>query len=188
MFELLGTALSAILGGGATGLFGVSVQRYFDLQKYKLDIALEQQKFSHELALRKVDAEIMAQEWAARTQVASVEAEGRSDVADSQAFAASFTEPMRYAEGIKATRAQGWLLVLLDFFRGIVRPGLTIYLCVLTTLIYLHCRELLAVPDLLAPTEAIDLLRLVINTVLYLTTTAVLWWFGTRNRGKAPKL
>ncbi len=182
MFE---TILGSILGGGATGLLGIIAQRWADYKNKQLDIELTKTKFEHERDMRRADAEIMAQEWAARTKVAEVEAAGKEAVADSQAFAASFAmEPTRYSEGVKPTRGQGWVLVALDAVRGAVRPVLTVYLCVLTTLVYVQARELLAGEDL-TPDNAIELVRLVINTILYLTTTCVLWWFGTRNRGTA---
>ena len=29
---------------------------------------------------------------------------------------------------------------------------------------------------------------LIVGTILYLTTTCVLWWFGTRNKQEQPKI
>jgi hypothetical protein len=55
-----------------------------------------------------------------------------------------------------------------------------VYLCILTTLIYLLARNKVTAEDLTS-TEALDLLKLIIGSILYLTTTCVLWWFGTRN-------
>jgi hypothetical protein len=189
MFELIGAGLTGILTGGATGLLGVGIQRFFDWMKLKQDIEKMRLQFDHDIALRKVDAEIMAQEWAARTKVAEVEAAGREAVADSQAFAASFqTEPARYSEGIKPTRGQGWLLVLLDVLRGIVRPGLTLYLCWIATMMYEESRAVLALADLTTDTKLVmSVYTQIVFTLLYLFTTCVLWWFGTRNKAPQPK-
>jgi hypothetical protein len=184
MLDLLGTVFASILSGGATGIVGVIAQRVADYKNRQLDIQAQQSKQAHEVAMRRADAEIMAQEWAARTKVAEVEVAGRSDVADSQAFAASFNEPARYSEGVKPSRGQGWVLVLLDALRGAVRPVLTVYLCVLTTLVYMQAREM--VGNGLTAAEAMALVKMVVGTILYLTTTCVLWWFGTRNKGKPP--
>ena len=189
MIEVLGTIFGSIFGGGATGLLGIVAQRWADYKNKQLDIELQRTKYEHEIKLREADAAIMAQEWAARTRVAEVEAAGREAVADSQAFTASFgMEPTRYSEGVKPSRGQGWVLVLLDALRGAVRPVLTVYLCVLTTLVYLQARDLLAGEDGMTAEQALDLVRLVVGTILYLTTTCVLWWFGTRNKGGAPKV
>ncbi len=176
--------ITSILSGGVTGLLGIAVQRIADYKNKQLDLELSKQKFENDLALKRVDADIMAQEWASRTRVAQVEERGQEAVADSSAFSASFNEPQRYSQNPNA--AQGWLLVALDFIRGLVRPVLTVYLCVLTTLVYLHARDLLSTQALTSD-EALDLVGLIIRTILYLTTTCVLWWFGTRNKGKAPR-
>lgn len=174
-----GTVLSSIFGGGVTGIFGVLAQRFFDLKKYKLDLEQSKLKYEHEINLRKVDAEIMQLEYAGRTKVAEVEA-------DAKAFAASFNEPVKYSEGVAYSGKQGWLMVILDFVRGLVRPVLTTYLCVLTTLIYFHARTLLKADGLQAISAemSVELVKYIISTILYLTTTCVLWYFGTRNRVK----
>lgn len=185
MFELLGTVVSSILGGGATGLLGVLFQRFADYKNRQLDIQLEREKMSHEIELRKADAEIMAQEWAARTKVAGVEAAGQEAVADAGAFAASYKlEPIQYSAGIKPSRGQAWLLVLLDCFRGAIRPWLTIYLSVFATLVYLETRK---IGNAMNADQAFDVLKLVVGTVLYLWTTCTLWWFGTRNKSAPLK-
>jgi hypothetical protein len=108
------------------------------------------------------------------------------EVASQEAFAASFKMDTRYSEGAAYTKGQAWGLVALDVVRGLVRPGLTVYLCVLTTMIYLQARELIGKEDL-NPDQALALEGQIVNTILYLTTTCVLWWFGTRNKQKPPK-
>lgn len=187
MLEFLGTALSSIVGGGLTGILGVVAQRVADYKNKQLDLQLSQQKFNHELAMKQADAAIMREEFASRTQVANIEADSRVNVADSQAFAASFNEPQKYSEGVKPSAGQGWMLVILDFIRGIVRPGLTLYLCALTTLIYVHAREQLKASPI-TPEHAHELVKLIIGTILYLFTSCLLWWFGSRNKQPAPKL
>lgn len=184
MLEILGSLLT----GGATGLLGTAIQRVFEFKTKKLEIEAEAKRFEHEVALRRVDAEIMAQEWAARTKVAEVEAEGKIEVADSAAFAAALTsEPKLYSERVRElSPAQSWLMVILDFTRGVIRPGLTLYLCAITTAIYIQSRMLLDGNTIL-PTMAYDLVDKIVQTILYLTTTCVLFWFGTRNKQKAPK-
>lgn len=185
MLELLGTAASAILGGGATGILGAAVQRYADYKNRQLDLQAQASRQAHEVAMREADAKIMAQEWAARTQVAAIEGEAREVEADARAIEASYQlEPKQYSGGVKPTKGQGWVLVLLDALRGIVRPGLTIYLCALTTIIYIDVQPL---AGKLFTDQAAESFKLVIGTVLYLTTTVVLWWFGTRNKGAQPK-
>jgi hypothetical protein len=188
MLEILGTIFGSIFSGGATGLIGVIAQRYGDYKNKQLDMQLESQRHANAVAMRQVDAEIMAQEWAAKTKVAEVEAAGKEAVADAAAFGESYKlEPTRYSEGVKPSHWQGWVLVLLDAFRGSIRPLLTLYLCALTTYIWLQVRTLLATEDINTE-QALEIWKLVIGTVLYLFTTCTLWYFGTRNKQAAPKL
>ena len=185
MLELLGTAASAIIGGGATGILGAAVQRYADYKGRQLDLQAQASKQTHEVAMREADAKIMAQEWAARTQVATIEGETREAEADARAIEASYQlEPKQYSGSVKPTRGQGWLLVLLDVLRGVVRPGLTIYLCVLTTQIY---NEMASQVGPLTADQRYETTKLIVGTILYLFTTVTLWWFGTRSSGKQPR-
>jgi hypothetical protein len=188
--DLLATVLSSIFGGGATGLLGVILQRFADYKNKQLDMQLERQRAELEIAKRRVDAEIAAQEWAARTKVAQIEGETAQEVAQSEAFKASlFQEPSRYSSATGLTRGQQWILVGLDTLRGSVRPLLTLYLCVLTTLIWLNVKNVLGgaviSPDF---TSAIEIWKIVVGHVLYLSTVVTLWWFGTRNKGGPVKL
>ena len=80
-------------------------------------------------------------------------------------------------------------MIVMDVIRGVIRPGLTVYLCVLTTIVYFQAvRLLLSVGIQMDVSRAMKLTELVVGTILYLTTTCVLWWFGTRNRQKPPKV
>ncbi len=185
MFEILGTIVSSVLGGGATGLLGVLFQRFADYKNRQLDIQLEREKMGHEIELRKADAAIMAQEWAARTKVAEVEAAGQEAVADANAFAASYKlEPIQYSAGIKPSRMQAWLLILLDCFRGSIRPVLTVYLCLLATMVYVETQK---ISGAMTQEQSFEALKLIIGTILYLWTTCTLWWFGTRNKSTMQK-
>lgn len=183
MLEILGTVVGSIFSGGATGIIGVIAQRFADYKNKQLDMQLEAQRQANALALKDADAKIMAQEWAAKTQVAQIETAGATDVADAQAFAASYQlEPKRYSSEASLTPGQNWLMVVLDFCRGIVRPALTIYLCALVTIVYFLARDKVRAEDLTS-TEALELLKLIIGTILYVWTTVTLWWFGSRNKG-----
>jgi len=178
--------LGSIFSGGLTGLLGVAFQRFFDFLKVKQEIEMKKMEFDHEVNMRRIDGEMLAQEWAARTQVATIEATAKENVAAEASFSASFnSEPKQYSAKVKIGPVTGFFLVLLDFLRGIVRPGLTIYLCAITTMIYIEARTIMA-GVAFATADAIRVHDLIVSTILYLTTTCVLWWFGTRNSQKAP--
>jgi hypothetical protein len=188
MLELLGTIFGSIFSGGATGLIGVVLQRFADYKNKQLDMKLEAQRAENEIAKRRVDAEIMAQEWAGRLKVAQEEGETAKDVAATNAFAQSlWKEPDRYSYAATLTPQQQWVMVILDALRGVVRPFLTVYLCALTTYVWFQVRQTLSAEDL-SSDSALDVWKMVVGQILYLTTTVVLWWFGTRNRQDAPKI
>lgn len=177
--------IASVLSGGVTGLIGTVTQKIFDYKSKQLDIQLQKDKFANDVEMKKAEAAIMAQEWAARTQVAKIETEGASDVQDSKGFAASFsTEPQRYSQG-SLSEKQNWLMVFLDFMRGIIRPGLTLYLCAIATMLYINARKM--VPNMVPVDETLAMVRQITDTLLYLFTTCVCWWFGSRGDGKKKK-
>lgn len=179
--DFLGLITSAF-GGGLTGLIGGAVQKVFDYKTKKLEIEANRERYAHDVAMKKADAEIMQQEWAARTKVADIEASARIEVEDSKAFAESIrSDDKNYLDYLdKLNSKQDWFFVILEFIRGIIRPALTLYLCLITTVIYFKATKLMGA-DIILPGMAYDLLTQIINTVLYLTTTCVLWYFGSRN-------
>ncbi len=88
LLSLLGTALSGIFAGGATGLLGVALQRLFDWLHVKAQMAQQKQQNDFELEKRRIDIQVTQAEWAGRVKVADTEASAAKDVAESNAFAA----------------------------------------------------------------------------------------------------
>ncbi len=165
------TGLTSILGGGITGLLGSVTQRIFEYKTKKLEIELQKNKFENDVALKQLDM-----------QAAVSHDKTVIEVEDSKAFKAALeSEPKKYSEGQLTTRQQ-WVMVFLDFVRGIIRPALTIYLCGITTAIYFQAKTLMG--TMIPVDSAYNLVSQIVNTILYLTTTCVLFWFGTRNKSK----
>ena len=180
--------LGSVFTGGLTGILSAGIQRFFDFLHVKQELEMKKVDHDHEINMRRVDGELMAQEWAQRTKVAEIEAAGKEAVADAGAFAASFAmEPKQYSQRVKTGPVTGFMLVLLDLIRGIIRPGLTVYLCAITTMVYLEAKAVLAmVGKTLDHVAAQATYDNIVATILYLTTTCVLHWFGTRNKAKPP--
>jgi hypothetical protein len=191
LFSLLGAAAS----GGATGLLGIALQSVFGFATQWLKLKEQKQQNEHELAMKAADLNIMKEEWAGRASVAKTEGETAKDVAASTAFASTLLkEPEKF--GFVPVEPKGWLATLVywlgwslltavDFIRGSVRPALTVYLCYITTSVWFEARHLASLEDL-EPAQVLQLLTVVIETILYLTTTCVTWWFGTRNMQQPP--
>jgi hypothetical protein len=191
---MLETIFASIFSGGATGIIGVVAQRFADYKNKQLDMEIEDKRQVNSIALKEIDMKFMRAEADARIQVTTLEGDnankletiknaGASDVADAKAFSESYAlEPKLYNSG-NLSQGQNWLMVALDAFRGSIRPLLTLYLCVLTTMIYVQAKDLLALEDLDVD-KAMALNDYIVHSILYLTTTISLWWFGTRNKGQ----
>jgi len=74
------------------------------------------------------------------------------------------------------SRGDSKWLVFVDVVRGLTRPGLTFLFVGLVGVIYFT----LGGSDM----EILDIRPRIIDTVLYLATACVLWWFGARQIAK----
>lgn len=164
-------ALGAIFSGGATGLVGSLISRWFDQKKLEQDVKLEQIRHKNEIEMRSIDLKLMQQEYESKNRLAITEGEMAADVEAAKAFQVSYqTEPKMYSNQSSFTSSQNWLMVVLDFVRGFIRPGITVYLVILTTIIFF--------------TSEPEYKKAIVDVVLYLCTTCVLWWYGIRSKGK----
>lgn len=189
LFELGSSIVGSLFSGGLTGLLGIGLQGITSYFTKKQELAELKLKQDHDIEVIRANAEVMKEEWAQRTKLAEVEGATQVEVAAEGSFKESYSlEPKLFSVNVTApSKIESFMLVLLDFIRGLIRPGLTIYLCVLTTLIYFEARDLIYKENL-DTLQALDLTETVINTVLYLFVTCTLWYFGIRNNEKAPKI
>ena len=156
-------SILAVISGGATGLLGTVVSagtEYFQAR----------QRHAHEIELRRVEMQMMATEAASAERVAAIERESEQMRAEHAALVASF----RASTTRMSTGDSRWL-VAVDVVRGLTRPVLTWGFVVMTGIIYFTM------------SPAADFDGQIIDTVLYLTTTCVLWWFGARHVGRRQK-
>ena len=164
MFEMIAEAGLAILTGGATGLLGTAITGVMAFFQ-------ERQRHAQEMDLRRLDIDLARTEAAAAENVAAIEAEREGDRTDAAILTASYEEAARRW----SRSGDGWLMQLVDAVRGLTRPALTWALVALVAAIYF----------LLGASDEVDAIRArIIDTVLYLATAAVLWWFGARQVAK----
>ena len=153
-------SIMAVVSGGATGIFGTIVSagtEYFQAR----------QRHAHEIELRRVEMEMMRAEAASAERVAAIERESEQMRAEHAALEASY----RAATTRMSTGDSRWL-VAVDVIRGLTRPVLTLLLVAMAGVIYFT----------LSPQSGLE--GQIIDTVLYLATTTVLWWFGARHVGR----
>ncbi|MDE0203204.1 MAG: hypothetical protein OXK73_12310 [Rhodospirillaceae bacterium] len=154
-------AIMSVLTGGATGLLGTAMSAAIDFFQSRAE-------HKREVDLRRLDIELAKTEAGSAERVAAIEAEGARGRAELEAMEASYRE----ASSRMSRAVDGFLMKFVDFVRGMTRPVLTWGLVALVGTIYFT----LAAGDL-APESTKPR---IIETILYLATAAVLWWFGQR--------
>ncbi len=161
MLETLFNLGVSVLTGGATGLLGTALSAVVDFFQSR-------QRHAQELDLRRLDIELAKAEAEGAAAHAAIEAQATREKAEWEAMEASYREAARRW----SRPGEGWAMQLVDVVRGLTRPALTWSLFGLVGAIYF----LLGASDL----AAVSLRPRIVETVLYLFTAAILWWFGAR--------
>lgn len=179
MLDMITGAFGAIAGGGATGLLGAVISRFAD---YKL----EKMRFSHQRELADLELKQIKLEAEYAFKVADREATMAEEVAASETLRTSYSADsatyLRHATG----KVSSFFMGVVDFARGMLRPGATVFLLYVTYSISREMHALVtelngaALDANLAQSLWVD----VVNMILYLTSAAVLWWFGARPKAK----
>lgn len=158
--------LMGVLSGGVTGLIGTVISggmKFFE----------NKQKHGHELAIMEMELKQMDKEAEIAKDIKELDMEGKDRQAAWSALEASYKE----STSRMSTGDSQWL-VMVDVVRGLMRPVITLGLLILMAVIYFTVAQDMAGPD------NVPVQITIIATVLYVGTTAVLWWFGTRNLSK----
>jgi hypothetical protein len=194
--------LESILGM-ATGLIGNIVGGIFKFKTAKLQKEIKAADNSHALSMVKAETEAMIMESKAQIAITRAEVEGAVELEDSKAFVQAQKEGNKAAFNNKwidmLMNVKGrWQLITLpiaciiaigfgfvDFLRGIIRPGLTIYLTGLTTWITMLAWDIMQKSGANISTfQAIAVFSEVTGVVTYLTISAITFWFGDRSMNK----
>jgi len=190
--EIVGTIVGGIFSGGATGLIGVLIQRYFDYQHRNQDIETLKLNHANSIQLATIESESAKRRAEADEAIASSNKDAAIGVAEADAdakmFSASFeNDTAKYLapESQKRPGFAGAAVVLMmgivDFVRGILRPGMTIYLCILVTMMFLWVKDLSSKYGVyMTADQAMQIQLQIISTITYVFTTCSTWWFGSR--------
>lgn len=172
----------SVVSGGATGLLGVLLQRFFDYKTKSLEIEVVKLNHLNALALSDKESERLRVRVDADVAVAEIDGDAREKEADARSMAASHASDR--ATYVPAAAVTGWvagLLALVDFFRGILRPGLTAYLAGLVTVMFFWAREYAAAQGMaITGDQALMLINQIVAAILYVFVTSCTWWFGSR--------
>lgn len=192
MLSLLGTIFGSIFAGGATGLLGLFLQKYFDIQAKKLENEHSLKSTELELALMDKKLQLANLETEGKVKVAQLQTDAAIGVEEQKAFAQSIAaDRATYLtpEVAKGDRFATAILAVLELLRGLVRPVLTLALTYMSWLLYEQTDALMKMQGLEIKGELLQSqLLLISSTILYLTTTVVCWWFGLRAALGPPKI
>lgn len=207
LLDLASTVISGVLGGGATGLIGVGVQKYFELKQRAADLAV--MKIQHANAVEILTLEQQSKERMAarsaeeREAVAEMDARARENESADRLMAASYEHDRptyaspeaqdippdllkssrfaRHGAAFSAVLAR-ILMILVDTWRGLIRPGATTYTMYLLTLLFVWVQNLYNKSQMvLTSAQVWELTMHVVGTITYLAVTCLVWWFGIRS-------
>ncbi len=175
-------ALLGAVGGGATVLIGTGIHAW--LQRGEQKRAQE-----HALAMREMDLKELDRE--AELALRRVEAEAQSRLAEAQQerlvaqdAAAAKMRTASYQQD-EARYGGGWV----DAVRGLMRPAITAFLLLMSLAVGWSVWHLLGGMEHLPAEMLLEIQRKLVDALIYLSTTAVVWWFGGRamRPGGAPR-
>lgn len=177
--EWLVDLLTTTSTGGIIGVLGSWLTKREERKNLQL-------KYDHDLKMSEI-----------RKEEAKIEAEHELAMADKQVeraqvegeLAIGEVEMKAFTEGLKE-QSKTYGIRLVDSVRGLMRPLITVYLLVIATFIMIQIHNLVGGFDTVIcgpnsvescnPDTAINTYKSVIDQVLFLTATAVTWWFGSR--------
>jgi hypothetical protein len=164
--------LSILTSTAAGGIIGV-VGSWLTKREERKNIQLQFERDVKLAEIRKDEAKIEADHELALADKQIERAQVEGSVAIDQAEIEAFTH------GLKE-QSKNYGIKVVDGIRGLMRPLITVYLLVIATLLTLKINQLVGGLDSLEMSELKGIYDNVINQMLFLTATAVTWWFGSR--------
>ncbi|GJM64904.1 hypothetical protein [Persicobacter diffluens] len=183
--------LTSTILGSVTGLLGNLATAFLNARMQKLKNRHELEMRKIDIAERKAEADLQMRIEESRTAKAIELAEahafnlsqkfGNKTLISSKAISKLFDSPFTAWLGSFLIFLQG----LIDSYRAAIRPLLTTYFVVLTSWLTYEAVRIISLKESIMPVEmAQDVFLRVLNIIIYLTTTLVLWWFGDRRTAK----
>jgi len=162
--------LATLISGGligTIGAFATNIVGYFKKkQEHKQALEIKKLDIQFNLASLKMETEIRREE--------SADDLLENSYKHDTSFASGKIENFSIVERI--------LLVGMDLFRGSIRPLLTLFLIWQVYITQVEVAEILkaAGMDGLSVPDALNIYREVVEMILFLASTSVCWWFGSR--------
>lgn len=188
-----------VILGGLTGLLGNGLTAFFKYKNIKLEHAHNEKMVELEINAMTKEAEIQIQITKSRIEgeieLADVGAfDTAQKVGSKQLFSEKWIEMLMVSGEGKWT---GWFFkffgtiisagfAFVDWLNAMMRPGLTIYLMIASSYItYLAWSIMRATGlDSFSAVQAMGLFSQITDIVIYLTVSAVTFWYGDRTMSK----
>ena len=155
--------------GAIIGLAGSWMTKREDRKKAELDLQREIE--IGKLRLQEITAESEHELAMADKEMERAEVEG--NIAIESAEIDAFTESLK-------AQAKSTGIVFVDAVRGMMRPLITVFLLGLSTWLAVTVHTLVGGLETISKVELFDLYEIIIQQIIFLTVTAVTWWFGSR--------
>jgi hypothetical protein len=168
---------SLISGGiiGTVGAFATNIVGYFQ----------KKEDNKQALELKKVDSHF-------KLASLKLETETRKEESADDLIEGSYKHDTSFAtSGVKDfSLVERILLVSMDLFRGSIRPLLTLFLIWQVHLTRVEINGILSASGVsgLSIAEALNIYKEVVEMILFLASTSVCWWFGSRPPSKEKEV
>lgn len=185
MLDILAAVGTSGVSGIFGSLFGLIGSWYEKKQEIKLvEKNIEEKKIEneHELNVMKYEADsaerLAEVEAESQARLSTIDADAKTAVAELSAIEKAYgSDARKYTNGVKNGKLTGFLMYMVDFYRGIIRPSVTTYCLILITMVFFRFSEQI---DMLSADQINVIILLLINTLVFLTTKSVGFWFGSR--------
>ena len=183
--------------GIVTGLVGNIITAFTNYKTQKM-------KNEHDAKMMDLEIKKMIAQTNAAIKITEAKVKGAVEVADSKAYEES------QRQGNKRLMGEGWIERLLeydnkwlswltticavllatglgfvDFLKGLIRPGVTLYLMGVTSWLTWKAYGILQATNVgITTAQAVAIYNDVTSIVIYLTVSSVTWWFGDRRIAK----
>lgn len=166
------TLLSILTSTGLGGIIGV-VGSWLTKREERKNLQLQ---YDHDIKM----AEIQKEEARAEAEHELAMADKQIERAQVEGEIAIGQEEMEaFKEGLKE-QGKTYGIKIVDAVRGLMRPVITIYLLIIATMVAIKINSLVGGLQSINVDELLIQYKSVIDQMLFLTATAVTWWFGSR--------
>jgi len=164
-----------------------------------LNFKQQKEKNKHDIALLQAQTEATIKEAEANIRVSEIQVAGDIQKLEAQGWLETLKQNStpsidakvidRLLSGGRIMRFFGILLSLLmgivDFLKGLMRPGLTLYIMVLASVVTFKSIDIISAQEnVLSVADAKAIFATAMDVIWYLAVTLVTWWFGDRRTAK----